>query len=61
MKFNTKPLGLIISSIVLVITVPYTIDAWLDNTIPFSKNLLLISGVAIIIFVINLNYYRSNR
>ncbi len=61
MKFETKPLGLIISSILLVITVPYTIYAWFDTVIPFSKNLMLISGAAIILFIINFHYYRREK
>lgn len=51
--------GLIVSAILVVIVVPYTLIEWFDKTIPFSNNLLAISGMAVFLFVFNLWNYRK--
>lgn len=53
--------GLIVSAILVVIVVPYTLIEWFDKTIPFSNNLLAISGMAVFLFVFNLWNYRKRQ
>lgn len=55
-------IGLIVSALLVLIVVPYTIVEWLDKSIPFSDNLLAISGIAIILFTYNFwNWRRGTR
>ena len=53
--------SLIVSAILVVIVVPYTLIEWFDKTIPFSNNLLAISGMAVFLFVFNLWNYRKRQ
>ncbi|MCB0496409.1 MAG: hypothetical protein KDC79_09770 [Cyclobacteriaceae bacterium] len=55
-------IALIVSTILMLIVVPYTIIEWFDKSIPFSNNLLAISGITVILFAYNLyNYRRSQK
>ena len=55
---NTNKLGLIISLFLMVLTMPYTIYAYFDHSIPFDKNLFFFSGIALALFMINYYYYK---
>lgn len=59
MKINVNAAGLVISVLLMLISIPYTIYAWFDTTIPFDMNLLFFSGTAIILFLINFYYYKN--
>ncbi len=58
MKKSTNKVGLAISVLLMLITIPYTIYALFDTAIPFDKNLLFFSGIAIVLFLINFYYYK---
>ena len=60
-KFNITLPGLIATIFLLVLTIPYTIYSYFDNSIPFDDELVLYSGVAIILFAINLYYYKRSK
>lgn len=58
MKKN-KLIGLIASSTLMVIVLPYTLIEYLDTSIPFSMPLLIISAMSVFLFAINLRNYRK--
>lgn len=59
MKININIAGLVISVLLMLVSIPYTIYALFDTTIPFDMNLLFFSGIAIILFLINFYYYKN--
>ncbi len=54
-----KLIGLIASTILMVIVVPYTLIEYFDTSIPFSMPLLIISAMSVFLFSINLRNYRK--
>lgn len=56
---NFKVIGLIASTLLMVIVVPYTLIEYLDTSIPFSLSLLIISAMSVFLFAINLRNYRK--
>lgn len=59
MKININIAGLVISVLLMLVSIPYTIYALFDTTISFDMNLLFFSGIAIILFLINFYYYKN--
>lgn len=51
-------IGLIISGVLMLVIVPYSISAFLDTTIPFSPALWVLSGISILLFGINFYYWK---
>ncbi len=60
-KFNLAMAGIITSLILMLFAIPYTIYSYLDTSIPFDDELLFFSGVSVVLFVINLYYYKRRR
>lgn len=56
---NFKFIGLITSTVLMVITVPYTFIEYFDTSIPFSTPLLVISVMSVFLFAINLRNYKK--
>jgi uncharacterized membrane protein len=56
---NFKLVGLVVSTLFMVMVVPYTLIEWFDNTIPFSMPLLIISAMSVFLLAINLRNYRK--
>ncbi len=56
---NFKLLGLIVSTLLMVIILPYTLIEYFDDSIPFSYPLLIISAMSVFLFAINLRNYRK--
>jgi len=54
-----KLIGLIASTTLMVLVLPYTLMEYLDATIPFSLTLLIISVMSVFLFAINLRNYRK--
>jgi hypothetical protein len=52
-------IALIVSTLLVLLAVPYTILEWLNKSITFSNNLLVISGMALLLFGYNLWNYRK--
>ena len=61
MKFNIATSGLIASVFLMILTIPYTIYSYMDTSIPFDDELVFYSGVSIILFAINLYYYKRSK
>ena len=56
---NFKLAGLIVSTALMVIVLPYTLIEYLDTSIPFSMSLPIISAMSVFLFAINLRNYRK--
>ncbi len=56
---NFKLIGLIASTLLMVIVIPYTLIEYFDTSIPFSLPLLIISAMSVFLFAINLRNYRK--
>jgi len=54
-----KLIGLIVSTLLMIVVLPYTLIEYLDNTIPFSYPLLIISAMSVFLFALNLRNYRK--
>ncbi len=54
-----KLLGLIASTLLMVIVLPYTVIEYFDTSIPFSYPLLIISAMSVFLFAVNLRNYRK--
>lgn len=61
MKFNFATSGLIATIFLMVLAIPYTVYSYFDTSIPFDKELIFYSGVSIILFAINLYYYKRSK
>ncbi len=59
MKFKIFSVGLIITTCFMVFAVPYSLEAYLDTSIPFNNALFFIAGVSILLFGITLYYYKN--
>ena len=60
-KFNFTIPGLIATIFLMVLTIPYTVYSYFDTSIPFDDELIFYSLVAIILFAINLYYYKRSK
>ena len=58
MRMNMTTIGLIVSILLMVLTIPYTVYSYFDTSIPFDYNLFIFSGVAVVLFMINYYYYK---
>ncbi len=54
-----KLIGLIVSTLLMIIVLPYTLIEYFNNTIPFSYPLLIISAMSVFLFALNLRNYRK--
>ena len=61
MKFNIATSGLIASIFLMVLAIPYTVYSYFDTSIPFDEELIFYSGVSIILFAINVYYYKRSK
>jgi len=58
-KSKVTSIGLAVSIFLMVMTIPYTVYEYFDDTIPFDRSLLFFSGISVILFAINYYYYKS--
>jgi hypothetical protein len=61
MKFNIATAGLIASMFLMILAIPYTVYSYLDSSIPFDEELIFYSGVSVILFAINVYYYKRSK
>lgn len=61
MKFNIATSGLFATVFLMVLSIPYTVYSYFDTSIPFDQELVFYSGVSIILFGINLYYYKRGK
>ena len=61
MKFNIATSGLFATIFLMVLSIPYTVYSYFDNSIPFDEELIFYSGVSIILFAINVYYYKRSK
>ena len=61
MKFNIAVAGLIASIFLMILAIPYTVYSYFDSSIPFDDELLFYSGVSIILFAVNVYYYKRSK
>ena len=61
MKFNFATSGLIATIFLMVLSIPYTVYSYFDTSIPFDQELIFYSGVSIILFAVNLYYYKRSK
>ena len=61
MKFNIATSGLIASIFLMALSIPYTVYSYFDTSIPFDDELLFYSGISVILFAINVYYYKRSK
>jgi hypothetical protein len=61
MKFNIATSGLIATVFLMALAIPYTVYSYFDTSIPFDQELVFYSAVSIILFGINLYYYKRSK
>jgi len=60
-KIKATTIGLAVSVLLMVLTIPYTAYEYFDATIPFDRSLLFFSGISIFLFAINYYYHKSRK
>jgi len=60
-KLNIATAGLIASIFLMFLTIPYTVHSYFDTSIPFDDELVFYSGVSLVLFAINVYYYKRSK
>ena len=60
-KLNIATAGLIASIFLMFLTIPYTVYSYFDTSIPFDDELVFYSGVSLVLFAINVYYYKRSK
>lgn len=61
MNKKTVVFGLAISVLLAAVAIPFTIQAYLDKSVPFNNSLFAISGVSIVLLFINYMSYKRMK